>query len=106
MEITKESTREFRHGWQTVGVDRVQITPLQLTPYKGILLTCPGTQYDEVGNSKPVWVGSAKVTANEDPGTGGLPIVPGSSMFIPLDKPDDLYVVSSAADQKIAWMIV
>jgi hypothetical protein len=106
MEISKESTREFLHGWQTVGVDAVQITPLQLTPYKGILLTCPGTAYDEVGNAKPVWVGGPRVTADNNAGTGGIPIVPGASMFIPIDKPDLLWVVSTQADQKIAWMVV
>jgi hypothetical protein len=106
MEITKETVHTFLHGWTTVGVNPVQITPLQLVPYKGILLTCPGTQYDGTGNSKPVWVGGPKVTANDNAASGGMPLVPGASMFIPIDKPDELWVVSSEPDQKIAWMIV
>jgi hypothetical protein len=106
VEITKETVREMKHGWQVVGIERIEITPLDLYLYKGILLTCPGTQYDGSGNAKPVWVGGHRVTADDNPGTGGFPIMPGSAMFIPIEKPNEIWVISSQADQRIAWMVV
>lgn len=106
MEITRETVREFLHGWQTVGVDRIQITPLDLYALKGVLLSTPGSAYPGGGNTKPIWVGSEKVTADQNAGSGGQPLVPGAAMFIPIDKPDRLWVVSTDPDQKIAWMLV
>jgi len=106
VEITKETVREMLHGWTTVGTSPVPITPLQLIPYKGILLFAPGTAYPGGGNSAPIWVGGPRVTADQNEGTGGTPIVPGSSLFVPLDKPDIIYVVSNAVTQKLSWMVV
>jgi hypothetical protein len=96
----------MKHGWQTAGTERIQITPLDLYLYKGILVTCPGTLYPGEGNDAPVWIGGHRVTADDNPGTGGVPITPGSSMFIPIEKPNELWVISTEEDQKIAWMVV
>lgn len=106
MDIAKESVERFGHGHTIVGATPVQLTTLGLAAYKGILLRCPG-EADPTGNTDPVWVGnSPTVTADSTPATGGMPILPGSAMFIPIDSPTRLWVVSSASDQDIAWMLV
>lgn len=106
MEITKETVEQVAHGHTVVGTSPVQLSTLQLRPLKGVLLRCPG-ESDPSGNSAPIWVGnSTKVSADSDPGTGGMPILPGSSMFIPIDDVRKLYVVSTGVDQDIAWMLV
>lgn len=106
MEITKETVREIKNGWQTAGLERVQITPLELYALKGILMTCPGSQYEGGGNDAMIWIGGPKVTADQNVNSGGMPIAPGSSIFIPCEKPNELWVVSDQADQKIAWMLL
>lgn len=105
MEITKESVREFWHGHTDVDMTRKRLTELDFLSNKGVLLRCPGTDEDPT-NSEPVYVGGNGVTADSSPGTGGLPIMPGDAIFIPIDKPMLLWVVSSADDQDIAWMAI
>jgi hypothetical protein len=105
MDITKETVRELRHGWQTVGTTPIQVSPLELNALKGVLMTCPGSAYPGEGNDAPIWIGGPKVTADDGPG-GGLPVMPGSSMFIPIERVDLLYVISTMENQKIAWMLL
>lgn len=105
MEITKESVRELKHGWTTVGTTAIQLSPLDFNAFKGVLMFCPGTTYPGGGNAVPVWIGGAKMTADNGP-NGGVPIVPGSSMMIPIERIDLIYVISSMADQKISWMLL
>ena len=103
MEITKEAVRELFQGHKSVGTTRVKLTELDFTVNKGVLVRCPGTS-DPVANTVPVWIGGSAVTANSAEGTGGIPILPGDSIFIPIDKPNLLWVVSSAVSQDVAWL--
>jgi hypothetical protein len=103
MNIEKETVQgTLRHGHTTVGTSRVQLTALQLTAMKGVTIRAPGAD-DPVPNSDPVWVGSANVTA-DSAATGGIPILPGASIFIPVEQLNSLYVISTAIDQDVAWM--
>lgn len=102
MEITKEAVRELQHGHATAGTIRSRLTELDFTVYKGVLVRCPGGS-DPTPNTDPIWIGGAGVTADSG-ATGGIPILPGDAIFIPIDKPNFLWVVSTAADQDIAWM--
>ncbi len=102
--IIKESVSGLQHGHKTVGTTAIQlIESLTGDPNKGVLLRCPGPS-DPSPNTAPIWVGSKTVTADSAESTGGMPIVPGESLVIPVDDFDRLYVVSSAADQDVAWV--
>lgn len=105
MQIDKETVNELTNGHTTVGTTKAKLVDLELNAYKGILLRCPGSADPGGGNSDPVWVGGAGVTA-DSAATGGMPILPGSSMFVPLERANLLYVISTAADQDIAWMVI
>ncbi|MEN6406094.1 MAG: hypothetical protein ABFC77_06435 [Thermoguttaceae bacterium] len=70
---------------------------------KGVLLRTPGS-VDPTPNAVCVWVGGACVTADSDGQTGGMPIPPGESLFVPIDDPSRLWVVSTDANQNVAWM--
>jgi len=105
VDINKETVRELKHGWTTVGTLAAQLSPLELNAYKGVLMTCPGSAYPGEGNDAPVWVGGPLMTADDGP-TGGFPIVPGSSMFVPVERIDLLYVISTMENQKIGWMLL
>lgn len=102
MEVVKEAVREFKHGHQVVGTTRIQLTPLEFMVNKGVLLRAPGTN-DPSPNDDPVWVGGSGVTADNDEGTGGMPIMPGDAIFIPVERPMLLWVVTNNTDQDIAW---
>lgn len=106
MEITKETIEVFGHGHAVVGTSPTKLVTYSVAALKGVLLRCPGSA-DPSGNTDPVWVGNGpNVTANSNVQNGGMPLLPGSAMFIPLDDPSKLWVISTAVDQDIAWMIV
>jgi hypothetical protein len=84
-----------------VGVTAVEINPLGFQFQKGILLRTPEST-DPVPNDAPIWIGSAQVTADSDTETGGFPLIPGASLFIPVEFVKGLYAISTLADQDIA----
>jgi hypothetical protein len=104
MFIEKESVdaSNMHHGHTAVGTTRVKLTDLAFSTTKGVLFRCPGST-DPVPNTAPIWIGGPAVTADSSQ-TGGIPILPGDSAFMPLERLDSLYVVSSVANQDIAWM--
>lgn len=106
MEITKEAVRELHHGHVMAGVTRAKLTELGFTGYKGVLIRCPGVSDPGEGNDATVWVGGPGVTANSDTGTGGMPVNPGASLFVPLDQPNLIWVISTQASQDVAWMLI
>jgi hypothetical protein len=101
LEIGKETVGSFVNGHAVVGIER---TPLGVNHLllKGVLVRAPGTN-DPVPNTAPIWIGGLNVTADSSP-TGGIPIPPGESMFIPIADLSTLFVVSTAENQDIAWM--
>jgi hypothetical protein len=82
---------------------RVVGTTLGTGALKGILLRAPGSG-DDSPNSAPVYVGGAGVTADNMPETGGMPICPGETLFVPLENLELLYAISTAANQQLAWI--
>lgn len=103
MDLTKESVQEIYHGHKEVGTTRARLSEFNFPMLKGVLLRAPGGD-DPVSNTNPIWVGGSAVTANSDPATGGVPLVPGATIFIPIDSPNRLWVISTASSQDIAWM--
>jgi len=86
-----------------VGTTAVEVNPLGFKFVKGILLRVPGS-FDPVPNTDSIWIGNASITADNDVVTGGFTLVPGSSLFLPVELVTDLYAISSAASQKLAWV--
>ena len=103
MEITKETVPGVSHGHQAAGTSRVRLTDLDIPVLKGVLLRCPGSEDDGGGNTASVWVGGAGVTADST-ATGGMPILPGDSLFVPIERPMSLFIISTDADQDVAWI--
>lgn len=106
MNIEKESVspNSLNGGHTTVGTSREQLTNLNFKAYKGVLMRAPGST-DPVPNTAPIWIGGAGVTADSTK-SGGIPVLPGDAIFIPIERPDSLYVISTAANQDIAWLCI
>jgi hypothetical protein len=97
-------TQRIRQGHKTVGTSAVQLTTVSVEMEKGLLLRAPGST-DPVPNTAPIWVGiNEGVTADSNQGSGGMPLVPGASITIPASLANDLWVISTAVSQDIAWM--
>jgi len=95
----KDTVGIFKHGQTTVGVAIVQVIELaNVTFTKGILLRAAGDN-DPTPNTNVIWVGGPAVTAND-----GMPLAPGETLSLPLENGSRLYAISTAADQKLAWI--
>lgn len=108
MEITKETANDLRHGHTVVGTSRAKVVSLALgtqRALKGILLVTPGSNAP-TPNTDPIWIGGGGVTADSTPETGGMWLLPGDSLFVPLADVSKLYAVSTAAVQDLAWMVM
>src|SRR3989304_541074 len=90
---------ELAHGHTVVGSSRETIIPENFTAVKGILLRCPGID-DPIPNTAPIWIGKAGVTADSGV-SGGMPILPGASLFLPTANPIALYAISPDEDQDL-----
>lgn len=97
------SARHLKHGHVTVGVAARRLLAVDLRFKAGVLLRAPGPD-DDTPNTAPIWVGSAKITADSNERTGGLPILPGATVFLPIEDPTDIWVVSTVASQDLAWL--
>jgi len=93
-----------RMGHTVVGLAAAQITtcPRQLT--KGIWIKAPGTLHT-AANSDSVYVGKSNVTADSDVETGGYELAPGEELFLEVDDPSEVWVVSTAGAQDIGWIM-
>ena len=96
-------SRELRHGHTVVGAVAVPLTTIAAILTRGVLLRAPGPS-DLVANTDIVFVGRKGVTADSNAGTGGMPLLPGSVLELPLEDPSEIYVVSLSEGQDIAWM--
>ncbi len=86
-----------------VGVTAVKVNPFGFQFTKGIQLYAPGPN-DATPNTATVWIGNAQVTSDHAIETGGFPLIPGSSLFLPVEFVDDLYVISASASQLLTWL--
>ncbi len=107
VEIGKETakTNKLYHGHTKAGLTAVPLC-LDFGTHKGILVRAAGPlelSDEDAGNEAAVWIGGAGVTADLSE-TGGIPLMPGRSIVIPVDDPSGLFIISSAVDQDVAWM--
>lgn len=97
VDTLKETTGSLHHGHTSVGMEPVRISDLDYRLNKGVLLQAsPGNEY-------PVYIGGRNVLADNTP-NGGLPLIPGQALFMPLDKINSVWAVSTHAGQDIAWI--
>ena len=105
MDINKESLGgTLMHGHQTAGTTRRQLVEGKYEVLKGVLMRAPGSG-DPTPNTAPIWVGGKSVTADSS-ATGGMPLPPGESMFLPVDDPTQLWLIPTDDNQDIAWITV
>lgn len=107
MDIVRETVDDLWHGHTVVGATRAKVVSLALgaEALKGILLVTPGSAHP-TPNTHPIWIGLAGVTADSVPETGGMWLMPGEKLFIPMADMQKLYAVSTAANQDLAWMVM
>ena len=94
---------ELRHGHAVVGTSPAPLTTLSMKFVRGILLRAPGPD-DLTPNTDVVYIGCKSVTADSNAGTGGMPILPGSAIELPVEDPSQVYAVSLSPGQDLAWM--
>jgi hypothetical protein len=98
---TSPSNR-LAHGHTVVGTTPVPISTLTFKFVRGILLRAPGPN-DLTPNTDVIYVGKQGVTADSS-ATGGMPLLPGGVLELPLEDPSQVYVVSGSDNQDLAWM--
>jgi hypothetical protein len=103
MQLGQETVPDVLHSWVEVGTDRVKISEIAYPLLKGILVHSPGSEYPGGGNDAVIWVGGPGVTADEEP-TGGIPLIPGATLFLAVTSADKLWAVSTDADQLLSWI--
>lgn len=97
----------FRHGHTSVSTVKALAVGTELPDgnFSGVLFKAPGID-DDTPNTVPIYLGGSTVTANYNASTGGMPLAPGESLTLPLRYVADLYVVSTANGQDVAWFLV
>ena len=88
------------YGRTVVGQSPIQLTIVTGPTVRGILIRAPGIGESNV-NTDMVYVGDYQVTV-----ATGFPLTPGAAIELPIDDPSQIYVVSSSANQTVAWMAV
>jgi len=112
MEMTSETTptNELRNGVTLVGTNQVPLVnvneiSLPFKLYRGVLIRCPGSSAEEAANvpvnTDPIWVGIKGVTKEN-----GMAIPPGATLMIPCDDPSAIWIISTVANQRAAWMSI
>lgn len=104
-EIGKESVRGISdgigpaHGHVVVGTNVAPLATESVTVVKkGVLVVA------DPNNATTVYLGRSVVTADNAVDTGGIPLPPGASLFIPIEDLTALFVISGSAAQDVAWM--
>jgi hypothetical protein len=104
LEIKETSpTSELQHGHVVVGPTAVQLTILNSQLNRGVLLRAPGAG-DLYPNTDIIFIGRSTVTADANPATGGMPLLPGAVLELPVDDASQIYAVSLTPAQDLAWM--
>lgn len=90
----------FQTGSVTVGTSKAQLTATSLKTKKGVLVKA------DVNNAGEVYVGPVSVTAGSPDSTSGLQLSANDSVELEVADVSDVYVIASAAGQKVYWLIV
>ncbi len=94
--------KDLKYGHTAVGTTAVPITPNSVELVRGLLLRAPGPN-DLTPNTDVVYIGHKQVTPDSS-ATGGMPLLPGSVIELPIDDPSLIFAISLTEGQDLAWM--
>ena len=81
-----------------IGTSAVQLTTIEHHCLNGISITA------DKDNSGTVYVGLSGITAGTVDATDGIPLEAKDSVFIEIEDIRKIYVIGSAAGQKVWWL--
>jgi len=90
--------RTFDHGQVNVGATAVQLSATSTLINKVVVKAADGN------GSEKIYVGNSDVTANSEVTTDGYQLGAGQSITIPIYNLNLVYVIASAADQKVFYL--
>jgi hypothetical protein len=90
----------FFHGSKSVGITVTQLSSTSVVASKGILIKAADA------NTGYVFVGKNASTTviGTDPNTDGFELGAGSSVVVPVDNATKIYLIASAASQRVSWI--
>lgn len=92
---------DFEHGRKSsIGTSAVQLTSANVPTRRGVLVKAAA------GNSGTVYVGKSDVTNDSADATDGFELSAGESVTVEIDNANKVYVIGSAAGQKVFWVAV
>ncbi len=92
-EDSLKAQTDFNHGQTTVGTTAVQLIAASTACKKGVLVKALST------NTGMVYHGKNGVTAGD-----GYELTAGETVVVEVDNVNKVYVIASAADQKVCWI--
>lgn len=92
-EDTLKAQTDFNHGQTDVGTTAVQLTETPTACVKGVLVKAFST------NSGIVYLGKSGVTVDN-----GYELTAGETVVVEVDNVNKVYVIASAAGQKVSWI--
>ncbi len=99
--IGDETVNSFDHGRaSSVGTTAAALTSNSTHAAKGVQLKAAAA------NTAVVYVGNSDVTADSADATDGFPLQSSDSLFLPINDPSKIFVIASAANQKVFFLIV
>ena len=84
----------------SIGTTALQLTGISIKCVFGVLIKAAST------NTGIVYAGLAGVTAGTADATDGMELEAGDAVLIEVDNADKVWVIGSAADQKVFWAAV
>ncbi len=94
--------RDLKNGHTVIGPTAAPVTPNSVELVRGLLLRAPGPN-DPTPNTDVIYIGLSQVTADTS-ATGGMPLLPGGVLELPVDDPSVIFAVSQSPNQDLAWM--
>ena len=92
---------KFYHGSKSaIGGTALVLTASKVNAATGVLVKAA------IANTGQVYVGDSSVTAAAADATSGFELNRGESVVMPVAKPSLIYVIGSAAGQKVFWVVV
>lgn len=94
------SQNKFNHGRNSdVDTAAEQITTTNIVASHGVLVKAAN------GNSGKIYVGKSDVTADSTDATDGFELGAGESVFVEIDNANKVYVIASAANQSVYYIV-
>ncbi len=96
--ILEDRAVQFWTGRKSnIGTSQVQLTTTTRDLSRGVRIKAAA------GNSGTVYVGNTGVTAGAADATDGFPLAVGDELPVKIDDPTKVYLIASAAGQKVFW---